>query len=145
MNSDKNLVIWVNEEDHCKVISFEEGSDSFRSCYDRLIRCASTLSNTVQFQFHDKFGFLTLSPANIGTSLRLQVNLKLNRFVSLNNGEQKLNSICNEYDMDFKMDQSNIDGNVFEITNRCLLGKTEYQIVKKFWKGIEKILEVEFF
>lgn len=40
MNNDKTFMVWVNEEDHIRIISMEKGCD-FVSVFDRLSKgCA---------------------------------------------------------------------------------------------------------
>jgi arginine kinase len=59
MSRSRKLVVWLNEEDHVRVISIEKGAN-IKSLYTRLVKGIETIEKNVEFAKHEKFGFLTL-------------------------------------------------------------------------------------
>uniref|UniRef100_A0AC35GYK8 Arginine kinase n=1 Tax=Panagrolaimus sp. PS1159 TaxID=55785 RepID=A0AC35GYK8_9BILA len=57
-NNDKTFLIWVNEEDHLRLISMEQGSDVGK-CLDRLIRGVKNIEKNVPFARDPHLGYLT--------------------------------------------------------------------------------------
>ena len=76
-NKAKTAVNWVNEGDHLRLISMEQGGDVL-SVFTRLSVIAKTIEEGVKkqtgveeaFMKHPIFGILTCCPSNIGTGMR---------------------------------------------------------------------------
>jgi creatine kinase len=76
MNKDKNFLVWVNEEDHIRIISMQKGA-SLKQVWARLVNAIKAMETKLEFVCHDKFGYLTFCPTNIGTGLRASVHVKV--------------------------------------------------------------------
>ena len=80
-NENKNFLLWVNEEDHCRVISMEEGGNMkevfTRFCKGLEVVEQAIKSNGQEFMWNDHHGFILTCPSNLGTGLRASVHVKL--------------------------------------------------------------------
>ena len=56
MNKTKNFIVWINEEDHLKVISAQKGA-SLKSAWSRLLKALHGLESRLEFVRHEKFGY----------------------------------------------------------------------------------------
>ena len=80
-NNAKNFLLWVNEEDHIRVISMERGGNMkavFRRFCDGLTRFESKMKEAGHvFMWNDHLGFILTCPSNLGTGIRAGVHVKL--------------------------------------------------------------------
>ena len=67
-NADQSLMIWVNIEDHFRVVSTQKGAD-IGEVFERLAKASKILSRHDEFAHSDTLGFLTCCPSNLGTGL----------------------------------------------------------------------------
>jgi len=73
--------VWVNEEDHMRIISMEEGGDIV-GIFTRWSKGIETMRNVLEglesgFQFDDHFGYIHTCPSNVGTGLRASAMILL--------------------------------------------------------------------
>lgn len=76
VNADRTLIIWVNEQDHIRVFSMEKGND-LKSVYNRIMNVDKILNENLTFATHDKYGYLTVAPNEIGNTVRISMQVKL--------------------------------------------------------------------
>ena len=66
---------------------------TLKEVWMRLAKAIRILETKLEFSRHDKFGYLSFCPTNIGTSLRASVHVKLPK-LSEHLSKEKLNEIC---------------------------------------------------
>src|SRR5262249_46961301 len=76
--ADQRLHVWVNEEDHLRIVSMQPGGD-FRQVFDRLARALTVLEARLRFVRHSRYGYLSSCPTNLGTAMRASVHIRLPR------------------------------------------------------------------
>lgn len=64
-NANKTFLVWINEEDHMRIISMQNGGN-LGEVYGRLVNAVSTIEKNISFSRHDRLGFLTFCPTNLG-------------------------------------------------------------------------------
>ena len=142
INRNKTFVVWINEEDHVRIISIQKGSN-IKQVYARLVKGIGILEKTLKFAYHEKFGFLTFCPTNIGTGLRASVHVKLPKLAA----SGKLKPLCEQLNLQARGvhgENSESEGGVYDISNKIRIGKTEYELVNGMFIGIKKLLDEEF-
>jgi arginine kinase len=142
MNRSRTFVIWVNEEDHVRVISIEKGAN-VKQVYKRLVTGIQLLEKSLKFVFHEKFGYLTFCPTNIGTGLRASVHVRLPKLAA----SGKLKPMCESLNLQVRGvngENTKSEGGVFDISNKVRVGKTEFELVNSMCVGIKKLLDEEF-
>jgi len=75
-NNAKTLLIWVNEEDHVRIISMKQGSD-IKSVWKRLCIANTDIEKSVKYARDSTLGFLTVCPSNIGTAMSATIQVDL--------------------------------------------------------------------
>lgn len=88
-NPDKTFVNWVNEGDHIRIISMQDGGD-VEAVFSRLSAGAKAIEEGVRkatgvegevFMMHPKFGSVTCCPSNIGTGMRGSVHILVPKLI----------------------------------------------------------------
>ena len=80
-NADKNFLMWINEEDHYRVISMDKTGD-MKAVFTRFCEGLAKFEELVKSQGHElqwneHLGFIHTCPSNLGTGLRAGVHIKL--------------------------------------------------------------------
>ena len=76
ITDDETISIMINEEDHLRIQVLSEGL-SVKEAFDTADKIDTLLDNALGFAFHNKLGYLTQCPTNLGTGLRASVMLHL--------------------------------------------------------------------
>lgn len=75
-NDAKTFLVWCNEEDHLRIISMQPGGN-LGQIYSRLVNAVNEIEKRLPFSHHDRLGFLTFCPTNLGTTIRASVHIKV--------------------------------------------------------------------
>merc|ERR1712226_1443653 len=80
-NEKKNFLVWVNEEDHTRLISMQMGAD-IKEVFSRFATGCNAVQDVVKaegydFMHNDHLGFVLVCPSNLGTGLRASVMIKI--------------------------------------------------------------------
>ncbi|KAJ8315073.1 hypothetical protein KUTeg_007223, partial [Tegillarca granosa] len=102
----------------------------------------------VEFETIQKYGFITASPDNIGTTLRASVHIRIpNMHAKNKNGADYVIDFCNKYNLQARGSRGDPyppgDTEVYDISNKHRMGLTEIQAVREMQKGIEAIINHE--
>jgi len=145
----------VNEEDHCRIISMENGGDIpsvfARFCHLSDALKASAEANGTKLMWNEKLGFMGTCPSNLGTGLRASVMVVLPEFNKLLEGtnhedKELLEKVCSAYDLQPRGsagEHSAAVGAKFDVSNKQRLGFSEVQLVQKMIDGVSKVIEYE--
>lgn len=139
---DKEFSVWINEEDHMRIISQEKSAD-LSSVYRRLRRALTGLSQKLQFAHDPQYGYLSSCPTNIGTAMRAGVHIRL---PELNRNRSLLTSITNKHEFQIRGtagEKTEVEHGVFDISNRRRLGISESEIIKRLHRGLVDIINAE--
>ncbi len=154
-NDAQTALAWVNEEDHCRIISMELGGD-ITSVFARFCKLSNALKesaekNGTKLMWNEKLGFLGTCPSNLGTGLRASVMVRLpafNKLMESENHEDKqlLEEVCAAYDLQPRGsagEHSAAVGAKFDVSNKQRLGLSEVQLVQKMIDGVSKVITYE--
>ncbi len=93
-NDNKTFLVWVNEEDHIRVISMQKDGnirDVFRRFCEGLVKFEDGLKkNGNEIMWNEHLGYVLTCPSNLGTGLRAGVHVKLPKLAQ---DEKRLNEI----------------------------------------------------
>ncbi|XP_060656050.1 arginine kinase 1-like [Drosophila nasuta] len=141
MNRQKTFIVWVNEEDHVRIISMEKGGDLGR-VYERMIIGVESLAHEMKFAHDPHLGHINFCPTNLGTSIRASVHIKLPSISS----EATVVDVAEKYSLQVRGtrgENSSPDNGIYDISNKRRMGVTEYQIITEMYNGIKAIIETE--
>ena len=142
LSSDRQFMVWVNEEDHLRIISMEKTSD-LTSAYNRLSKALLSLDSLLDFAWDDTYGYLTSCPTNIGTSMRAGVHIQLEK---LEQHKNLLQDIARAYHLQIRGtfgEKTKIENAVFDISNRQRLGISESGIIRNLHTGLLAVIKAE--
>jgi creatine kinase len=93
-NEAQTALAWVNEEDHCRIISMEMGGN-IHSVFARFCRLSHAIkaaaeANKTKLMWNETLGFMGTCPSNLGTGLRASVMVVLPEFNKLMEGDNTL-------------------------------------------------------
>lgn len=130
----KQLVCWVNEEDHMRFISMGLGSD-LRGTFSRYARAVTGVEATLRkmghaYAYDEHLGYLSSCPSNLGTGLRVSVMMRLPRMAQRSGFHQ----VCDQLGLAVR-----ISPELCELTNSDRLGVSEVEIVNTVIAGCQKL------
>ncbi|XP_050093332.1 arginine kinase isoform X2 [Anopheles aquasalis] len=141
-NDNKTFLVWCNEEDHLRIISMQMGGD-LGQVYRRLVTAVNEIEKRVPFSHHDRLGFLTFCPTNLGTTIRASVHIKVPKLAK---DYAKLEATADKYNLQVRGtrgEHSEAEGGIYDISNKRRMGLTEFQAVKEMYDGISEIIKIE--
>eukprot|EP00981_Chlorochromonas_danica_P005393 scaffold1091_cov164-Ochromonas_danica.AAC.16 len=154
-NEAQTALAWVNEEDHCRIISMELGGD-IPSVFTRFCELSKALqasaeANGTKLMWNETLGFMGTCPSNLGTGLRASVMITLpefNKLMESGSAEDKmlLEEVCEAYDLQPRGsagEHSAAVGAKFDVSNKQRLGFSEVQLVQKMIDGVTQVIHFE--
>ena len=126
LSEDEGISIMLCEEDHIKMQAVLSGL-ALEEAYAKINRVDSALEEKIDYAFDEKIGYLTTSPANLGTAMRASVMLHLpalaatGRISDISLTVSRLGiDITGTYGS-----RSQPAGDIYRVSNRITLGITE--------------------
>ena len=147
-NDNPDLVMWLNKEDHLRIVATSNGGD-LSAVFERLSRALTQVEQSLHkrghaFCYHPRYGFVNTSPENLGTALRASVFIKLNRLGQQPGFDELLDRLCLEASSRFKDKQSGgTYTGIFDIANSERLGQSEVQLINTMINGVGRLIELE--
>ena len=144
INEEENICIMINDEDHIKLQVFSSGQE-LENLMNLAVEIDEKLGNLVKYSYSKKFGFLSVSPINVGTAMKASVMLHLPA-LTLTGNINKVLQIVNNFGMNIRGvygEGTQSQGNVYQISNKQTLGLTEKEIIKNLEIITEKVIEQE--
>lgn len=144
LDKKEKFTVLVNEDDHIHIQSIKAGL-SLSSAWKEVEKIDDSLSKQIKYSFSNDYGFLTSSPANVGTGMKATVYLDLT--ASLISGQLAgIKQACKLFGHVFLGENSDDDdycGSRFFISTRKTLGLTELSVIEEFEDFIEQVVEAE--
>lgn len=144
INTEENICIMINEEDHLRMQFFTEGM-AIEELMNLAVEVDQKLENLLDYAYNEKYGYLTACPTNVGTGVRISVMVHLPGLTETGNLNKVLH-IVNNFGMSVRGvygEGSQSMGNIYQISNNQTVGITEQEIVKNMKIITEKVIEQE--
>ncbi|CAI5684878.1 unnamed protein product [Oreochromis niloticus] len=145
-NDNKTFLVWVNEEDHLRVISMQKGGN-MREVFTRFCTGLTKIEELFkerghEFMWNEHLGYILTCPSNLGTGLRAGVHVKLPNVSK----HEKFGEILKRLRLQ-KRGTGGVDtaavGGVFDISNADRLGFSEVELVQMVVDGVNLLVEME--
>lgn len=102
VSKSKDFILWINEGDHLRIISMENGGD-VRKVFERLGRGIKAIEDGIKkvkkmekiFMSDPILGLITCCPSNLGTAMRGSVHILVPKLIK-NIGFDKIDEIARE-------------------------------------------------
>ena len=150
-NKAKTFVNWLNEGDHLRIISMEQGGDVL-GVFTRLAEGAKMIEAGIKaetgeaeaFMMHPIFGSLTCCPSNIGTGMRGSVHILVPKLIA-SIGFDKIDEMCRERNCQARGSSGEHSEVVdrIDVSNWRRIGFPEYELVHDMIKCANFLAEEE--
>ncbi|XP_060091743.1 creatine kinase S-type, mitochondrial [Heteronotia binoei] len=145
-NNDKTFLIWINEEDHTRVISMEKGGNMKR-VFERFCRGLKEVERLIkergwEFMWNERLGYILTCPSNLGTGLRAGVHVKLPKLSK----DPRFSKILENLRLQ-KRGTGGVDtaavADVYDISNLDRMGRSEVELVQLVIDGVSYLIDCE--
>jgi creatine kinase len=149
-NKDKTFLVWVNEEDHIRCISMQDGGN-VKEVFARWVRAINALEESLKkagyhYSYDEHLGYITTCPSNCGTGLRASVMLKLPKLYK-KLGVHALEDLADSMGLQARGGRGEHSppgpNGEFDISNKGRIGSSEVQLVQLMIDGVDKLIEME--
>nr|AAD36984.1 dimeric creatine kinase [Chaetopterus variopedatus] len=146
-NDEKSFLVWINEEDHTRVISMQKGGDMgavFKRFCVGLKKVEDCMKQKgAEYMWNEHLGYVLTCPSNLGTGLRAGVHVKLPNMAK---DEKRLDDILALMRLQKRgtggVDTASTDG-TYDVSNADRLGYGEVKLVQWVIDGVNKLIEME--
>jgi len=145
-NLEKTFLIWLNEEDQVRVISMQKGSN-LQEVFERFGRGLKEIEGQMkkhghEFAWSERLGYICTCPSNLGTGMRCSVHIQLHKLSK----HPKFEDIIEGLELQERGtggEHTAAVDDVYDISNRARLKKSERQFVQLVIDGVNKLIEME--
>merc|ERR1712212_1011244 len=130
-NDDKNFLVWINEEDHLRVISMQKDGD-MQACWKRWTAGLQQFETYIkeagaEYMHNDHLGYVLTCPSNLGTGVRAGVHMKLEKLSVHAEFDNLLDKLRLQKRGTGGVDTAS-EGGMFDISNADRLGFSELSL-----------------
>ncbi len=136
--------LMLNEEDHLRIQVMQSGLD-LQAAWERIDRIDNLIEEKITYAFHDRWGYLTACPTNVGTGMRVSVMLHLPALVITRQIEKVFRSL-HKISLAVRGlygEGSQAMGDFYQISNQITLGKAESQLIAQVSDVVPVLIDYE--
>ena len=138
-NNNKTLLVWVNEEDHVRIISMQKGSD-VKAIFARLCAAHAEIEREAKYAQDPKLGYLTCCPSYLGTGLSATIQLNL---PVLGDHMEEMYKIASSYGLSIRfipsLDETKAS-TTFDVSTKQTLGASEVELLGNLMSGVKEMV-----
>ncbi|WMJ89629.1 protein arginine kinase [Anaerocolumna sp. MB42-C2] len=144
LSSDESISIMINEEDHIRIQSITGGMN-IEEAFQAANKIDDITNEIFDFAFHEKYGYLTSCPTNVGTGLRASYMMFLPALTAAGK-IIKLAEELGQYGIALRGtygEASKSVGSLYQISNQKTLGSTEKEIMDSLDRIVWQVMKQE--
>lgn len=144
INKNQSKFILINGDNHIEIKIYMNNLDVDKA-FNIANQMDDILGEKLDYIFDENIGYLTSCPANAGTGLRASVTLHL-PVLSLQKKIEDCYNIAYKLGINLKgicNERSNTLGNMYEISNQNIMGRSEKSILESLKSMTKEIIEKE--
>ncbi|WFR56201.1 protein arginine kinase [Anaerocolumna sp. AGMB13025] len=144
LSEDESISIMVNEEDHFRIQSITGGMN-IGAAFLEANKIDDIAGDIFEFAFHEKYGYLTSCPTNVGTGMRASYMMFLPA-LTVAGKIIKLAEELGQYGIALRGtygEASKSVGSLYQISNQKTLGSTEKEIMDALDRIVEQVMKQE--
>ncbi|NQT13440.1 MAG: protein arginine kinase [Planctomycetes bacterium] len=136
--------LMINEEDHLRIQVMQSGFD-LQVAWDRVGAIDDLIEQKVTYAYHEKLGYLTACPTNVGTGMRVSVMLHLPALVITRQIEKAFRAMqkISLAVRGLYGEGSQAMGDFYQISNQVTLGRSEDQLIGQVRDVVPRIIDWE--
>ncbi len=136
--------VMINEEDHVRMQAMQSGF-SLEPAWRLIDRLDDLIEQELPYAFHEKYGYLTACPTNVGTGMRVSVMLHLPALVMTRQIEKVFRSL-QKISLAVRGlfgEGSQAMGDFYQISNQITLGRSEEELISQVSEIVPVIVDYE--
>jgi len=146
-NEEKTALVWVNEEDHLRIISMQKGYN-VRAVFDRFANLVKAVEAACKaagkgLEISDMYGNVLSCPSNCGTGLRASMMIK----IPLTTKEPTFKQWCADRKLQARgsggFASKAADDGVRDVSNVDRMGKDEVTLANEMIQGVADLIKWE--
>jgi len=144
IDQQERFCVMMNDEDHLRIHATGSGLEP-QKVWENVNKIDDQLASKLDYVFHKKYGFLTSRATTVGTGMKISMVMHLPGLVVTNELDKVARSllkknltVCGVYG-----EGSQIYGDLFQISNRMTLGKSEEELIAKMIDLIPQVVGFE--
>merc|ERR1712176_740148 len=146
-NDAKSALVWVNEEDHLRIISMEKGMN-IRAVFDRFANLVKAVEGACvkvgrKLEISEMYGNILSCPSNCGTGLRASMMIK----IPLASKEPNFKKWCADRSLQARgsggFASAAKDDGIRDVSNVDRMGKDEVTLVNEMIQGVADLIKRE--
>lgn len=144
IDENEQFSLMINEEDHLRIQVLKSGFD-LQGAWEKINAIDDLIESQVTYAFHERLGYLTACPTNVGTGMRVSVMLHLPALVITRQIDKLFRSLqkISLAVRGLYGEGSQAMGDFYQISNQITLGRSEVDLVKQVGEVVPSILEYE--
>ena len=144
IDSREQISLMINEEDHLRIQCMHSGLD-LRGVWEQVSAVDDEIEAVVPYAFHDRWGYLTACPTNVGTGIRVSVMLHLPALVITRQIDKVFRSL-HKISLAVRGlygEGSQAFGDFYQISNQTTLGRTEDDLISQVADVVPVLIDYE--
>ena len=144
IDAQERASLMINEEDHLRIQVMHSGLD-LQNAWEQISQIDDLVSSKVVYAFHERLGYLTACPTNVGTGMRVSVMLHLPALVITRQIDKVFRSLqkINLAVRGLYGEGSQAMGDFYQISNQITLGCTEQELIGRVSDVVPVLIEYE--
>ncbi len=144
IDPNEKFSVMINEEDHLRIQVMQSGLN-LHDAWKRINTLDDLLEGTITYAFHNKFGYLTACPTNVGTGVRVSAMLHLPALLATQQIEKVFRSLqkISVTVRGLFGEGSQNTGDFYQVSNQVTLGKTEGDLVQQVSEVVPLLIDYE--
>lgn len=136
--------IMVNEEDHLRLQAVNSGLDLERT-WQQINAIDDEIESQLTYAYHERLGYLTACPTNVGTGMRVSVMLHLPALVLTRQIEKVFRSLqkISLAVRGLYGEGSQAMGDFYQISNQITLGRSEEELLQEVGEVVPVLIGYE--
>ena len=144
VNDEENICIVINTQNHFEIQVFSAGME-LENTFNFAKEIDKKIEEIFDIAKSKKYGYLTTTPMSVGTGMRAIITIHLPGLTKTGNIRKILQTV-NNFGLNFTakyMKNSNVIGDIYQISNKQTLGITEETIISNLKAIVDKLIEQE--
>ena len=144
IDSRETYSLMINEEDHLRIQVMHSGLD-LEAAWNQISSIDDLVEKYVTYAFHDRLGYLTACPTNVGTGMRVSVMLHLPALVITRQIEKVFRSL-HKISLAVRGlygEGSQAMGDFYQISNQITLGRSEQKLIQQVSEVVPVLIDYE--
>lgn len=144
IDDNEQVSLMINEEDHLRIQVLKSGFD-LAAAWEKINTIDDQIESFATYAFHERLGYLTACPTNVGTGMRVSVMLHLPALVITRQIDKLFRSLqkISLAVRGLYGEGSQAMGDFYQISNQITLGRSEEELVKQVSEVVPSIIDYE--